>query len=60
MTTKIHCKLLNKTYPSLLWCIEEEEYNVDGFNDDTKRVNGDEKQDIALKHCIVYPKHGTE
>ncbi|MFS8000599.1 hypothetical protein Hanom_Chr12g01180281 [Helianthus anomalus] len=57
MIIKLH---RNKTYPSLLWCIEEEEYNVHGFNDDTKRVNGDEKQDIGLEHCIVYPKHGTE
>ena len=51
---------MRNTYSSLLCGVEEKETNVGGLNEASDRVDCDDKHLIALKQCIIYPKHCTE
>ena len=60
MIVKYDCELNIGTYLSLFWCVKEKETNVQGFDEATNRVDCDEKHNIGLEQCVIYPKHRTE
>lgn len=47
-------------YPSFLWGEGKEDRDVDSFYETSKRVDGDEEEDIFLLCCVVKPKCCTE
>lgn len=56
----MHIYVGNETYSSFLGCEGNEDGDVYCFNEATKAIDGDEKEDIFLLSSVVEPKHRAE
>ena len=47
-------------YPGFLGCVCKEDRDVNSFYEASKRVDGDEEENIFLLRCVVKPKCRAE